>query len=255
MRRPTAQLALATAVASLVCAGMSHATGFTQRPGGNSFLGPGAASIVGTVRYDGEAPEPAVFSMIQDASCIAAHGSETILSNRLVVNENGTLRWAFVYIREAISGSLPVGEPAPVTLDKVGCVYRPHVLGMQTGASLRIVNSDPTLHTVQLVATNNPSFNIALPQPGMDIVRVLADPEVMIPVRCNVHPWTQAYIGVVPHAFFAVSGEDGRFVIDGVPAGEYVLEAWHELLGRQTLRVVVAEGEESDLQFTFVTQN
>ncbi len=267
MRHPTAQLALTAAVASLVCAGMSHATGLTQRAGGNSSLrpdaasgpgttsGPGAASIVGTVHYEGEAPDPAVFSMIRDAACIAAHGSETILSNRLVVNENGTLRWAFVYIREAITGSLPVGEPAPVTLDKVGCVYRPHVLGMQTGARLRIVNSDSMLHTVQLVAANNPSFNIALPQPGMDIVRVLANPEVMIPVRCNVHPWTQAYIGVVPHAFFAVSGEDGRFAIDGVPAGEYVVEAWHELMGRQTLRVVVAEGEESDLQFTFATQN
>ncbi len=255
MRRPTAQLALATTVFTLVCAAMSQATGFPQPSGASSSLGAGAASIVGMVYYDGEPPDPVVFSMIQDASCIAAHGAETILSNRLVVNDNSTLRWVFVYVREALTGSLPVGEPAPVTLDKVGCVYRPHVLGVQAGATIRIVNSDPTLHTVQLVAANNPSFNIALPQPGMDIVRVLANPEVMIPVRCNVHPWTQAYIGVVPHAFFAVSGEDGRFVIDGVPAGEYVLEAWHELLGRQTLRVVVAEGEESDLQFTFATQN
>ena len=250
-----------------MCAGISHAVGLTQQPGGPSSRGsctasgpgassePGTASIVGTVRYEGEVPDPVVFSMIQDASCIEAHGAETILSNRLVVNDNGTLRWVFVYVREAITGSLPVGEPAPVTLDKRGCVYRPHVLGMQTGARLRIVNSDSTLHTVQLVAVNNASFNIALPQPGMDIVRVLANPEVMIPVRCNVHPWTQAYIGVVPHAFFAVSGEDGRFVIDGVPAGEYVLEAWHELLGRQTLRVVVAKGEESDVRFTFATRN
>jgi hypothetical protein len=234
---------LAIVVASLACVGVAQATSLTQQPR--------AASIVGTVYYEGEVPEPAVFSMIQDASCIAAHGSETILSNRLLVDDDGTVRWAFVYIREAVTGTLPVGEPAPVTLDKVGCVYRPHVLGMQAGARLRIVNSDSTLHTVQLVAANNPSFNIALPRPGMDIVRVLVNPEVMIPVRCNVHPWTQAYIGVVPHAFFAVSGEDGRFVIDRVPAGEYVVEAWHELLGRQTLRVVVADGEETDVRFTF----
>lgn len=265
MRRCTAQLALAAAVASLMCAGMSHAVGLTQQPAGHFPRGsgtasgpvassePGTASIVGTVRYEGEAPEPVVFSMIQDASCIEAHGAETIVSNRLVINDDATLRWAFVYIREALTGSLPVGEPAPVTLDKVGCVYRPHVLGMQAGARLRIVNSDATLHTVQLVAANNPSFNIALPRLRMDIVRVLANPEVMIPVRCNVHPWTQAYIGVVPHAFFAVSGEDGRFVIDGIPAGEYVLEAWHELLGRQTLRVVIAAGEESDVRFTFAS--
>ena len=109
MRRSTAQLPWVTAVAILV-AGTSYATDFPQRPGAGSSIGVGAASIVGTVRYDGEPPDPAVFSMIQDASCIAAHGGETILSNRLVVNDNGTLRWVFVYVREAITGSLPMNS-------------------------------------------------------------------------------------------------------------------------------------------------
>lgn len=255
MRRSTAQFVLTTAATSLVFAAMSPATGFTQQPVGSSSLELSTGSIIGKVRYEGDPPAPAVFSMIQDAFCIAAHDSETILSKRLVVNENGTLRWAFIYIREAITGTLPVGQPAPVTLNKAGCVYRPHVLGMQAGAPIRIMNSDPVLHTVHLVATNNPSFNIALPQPGMDIVRVLVNPEVMIPVRCNIHPWTQAYIGVVPHPFFAVTGENGGFVIDGVPVGEYVLEAWHELLGRQTLRIVIAGGEQYEARFSFTIQN
>ena len=255
-------LPAATVFASAVAA--TFALVATAHPAGSlEGLGAGrprpaiahSVSIVGTVSYDGPPPDPDVFSIAHDAFCVVAHGSETISSNRLVVNDNGALRWVFVYIREAVVGSLPVGEPEPVTLDKVGCVYEPRVLGIQAGATIRIVNSDDTIHTAQMEAANNQSFNIALPQSGMDIVRVLANPEIMIPVRCNVHPWTQAYIGVVPHAFFAVSGEDGNFVIDGVPAGAYVLEAWHELLGRQTLRVVVAEGEDSDLQITFATRN
>ena len=246
---------LTAVTASLVFVAMGPVIAFTQEPIGSSVFGAGAGSIMGEVRYEGDPPAPTVVSMTQDAFCIASHSSETIPSKRLVVNNNGTLRWVFIYIREAITGTLPVGEPAPVILDKVGCVYQPHVLGMQAGASIRIVNSDPTLHTVHLVAANNPSFNIALPQPGMNIERVLDAPEVMIPVRCNVHPWTQAYIGVIPHAFFATTGENGRFVIDGVPPGAYVLEAWHELLGRQVIRVVVEDEKESETRFNFTNRN
>ena len=255
MRHLNVWFILTTVATILVFAWMLPAIAFTQEPIDSSVFGAGAGSITGEVRYEGDPPAPTVFSMAQDAFCIAVHSSETIPSKRLVVNNNGMLRWAFIYIREAITGSLPVGEPEPVTLDKAGCVYQPHVLGMQAGALIRIVNSDPTLHTVHLVATNNPSFNIALPQPGMNIERVFASPEVMIPVRCNVHPWTQAYIGVVPHAFFAVTGENGRFMIDGVPPGVYVLEAWHELLGRQALRVVVSDEKESEARFNFTIRN
>ena len=242
---------LAGAVAIAVMAAYPATFPEIPRSGSLGPVGVPTGSIVGTARYDGEPPEPAVFSMGEDTFCIGAHGSETVHSNRLVVNDDATLRWVFVYIREVIAGNLPVGAAEPVTLDKSGCAYRPHVLGMQAGATLRIVNSDPTLHTVQLVSADNPSFNIALPQPGMEIVRVMATPEVMIPVRCNVHPWTQAYIGVVPHAFFAVTGEQGSFVIDGVPAGEYVVEAWHELLGRQASRVTVTDGEAAEARFRF----
>ena len=255
MRHLNVWFILTTVATILVFAWMLPAIAFTQESIDSSLFESGAGWITGEVRYEGYPPASTVFSMAQDAFCIAVHSSETIPSKRLVVNNNGTLRWAFIYIREAITGSLPVGEPEPVTLDKVGCVYQPHVLGMQAGASIRIVNSDPTLHTVHLVATNNPSFNIALPQPGMNIERVFASPEVMIPVRCNVHPWAQAYIGVVPHAFFAVTGENGRFMIDGVPPGIYVLEAWHELLGRQALRVVVSDEKESQARFNFTIRN
>ncbi len=73
----------------------------------------------------------------------------------------------------------------------------------------------------------------------------------MILVRCDVHPWMQAFIGVVPHPFFGVSGEDGTFELQGLPAGDYVIEAWHETLGAQTLNVSVSAGQAAPADFNF----
>ena len=81
--------------------------------------------------------------------------------------------------------------------------------------------------------------------------RTFPNPEVMILVRCDVHPWMRAYIGVVPHPFFAVSDAGGEFDIGGVPTGTYTLEAWHETLGVQTLSVTVEAGAATAADFTF----
>jgi plastocyanin len=211
----------------------------------------GAGSIAGTVHYSGAPPERAVLQMAADPFCVTAHAGQTVLAEQVVVNDNGTLRWTFVHVREARSGSLPVGAGGTVELNQVACMYTPHVLGMQAGSTIRVVNSDRTLHNVNVQPRNNPAFNLAQPIPGMAIERVFANPEIMIPVRCDVHPWMQAFVGVVPHGYFAVSGEDGGFRIDGVPPGEYVLEAWHESLGAQTVNVTVRDGEAATAEFSF----
>ena len=159
--------------------------------------------------------------------------------------------WVFVYIRDVLDGSLPRRTATTVTLDKSGCVLRPHVLGIQTGDTLRLLNSDPTLHTAHLQAADNPIVNVALPTEGMEYEQRYDRPEIMIPLRCNLHPWTQAYVGVVAHPFFSVSGADGTFHLEGVPVGEYVVEAWHETLGRQVMRLTVARGARSSAEFAF----
>jgi len=210
-----------------------------------------AGSIAGTVQYSGMAPQRAVLQMAADPFCVTAHAGQEVLSEQVVVNDNSTLRWAFVHIREARSGSLPPGAGGAVELNQIGCVYDPHVLGMQAGSTIRVVNSDQTLHNVNAQPRNNQSFNVAQPIPGMATERVFENPEVMIPMRCDVHPWMQAYVGVVAHGFFDVSGEDGSFSMEGVPPGEYVLEAWHESLGTQTATVTVREGETATAEFTF----
>ncbi len=210
-----------------------------------------AGSIEGSVRYSGAAPQRAVLQMAADPFCVTAHAGQTVLAEQLVVNDNNTLRWAFVHIREASSGSLPVGSAETVELNQIACMYTPRVLGMQAGATIRVTNSDRTLHNVNVQPVNNQSFNVAQPIPGMATERVFENPEVMIPVRCDVHPWMQAYVGVVPHAFFDVSGEDGSFRLEGVPPGDYVLEAWHETLGTQTMNVTVPDCDTASAVFSF----
>ena len=209
-----------------------------------------AGMINGSIRYTGTAPDRAVVQMAADPFCVTAHAGQTVLTEQLIVNDNDTLRWAFVHIREA-SGSLPSGGGETVELDQVACMYAPRVLGMEAGATIRVTNSDQTLHNVNVQPSNNTSFNVAQPITGMSTERTFENPEIMIPVRCDVHPWMQAYVGVVPHPFFDVSGEDGSFSMAGVPPGDYVLEAWHETLGTQTLNVTVRDGETASADFTF----
>ncbi len=208
-------------------------------------------SISGAVRFVGSPPEPAILQMAADPFCLTAHQGETVTAENVVVNDNGTLRWVFVYVRDPGAAGRSASPPPPVELNQVACVYQPRVLGMQAGATIKITNSDTTLHNVNVQAASNPSFNVAQPIPGMSIERSFASPEVMIPVKCDVHGWMQAYVGVLPHLFFAVTGGDGAFDISGLPPGDYVVEAWHETLGTRTLSVSVAAGAAASADFSF----
>ncbi len=212
--------------------------------------GVAVGTISGSIAYSGATPEPGIVQMAADPFCVTAHAGQEVLTDQLVVNDNDTLRWAFVHIRDA-GGTLPSGGADTVVLDQVACMYTPRVLGMQAGATFRVINSDQTLHNVNVQPENNTAFNVAQPIPGMATERVFENPEVMIPVRCDVHPWMQAYVGVVPHGFFAVTGEDGAFSLEDVPAGDYVIEAWHETLGTQAMNVTVRDGESTSADFSF----
>ena len=73
----------------------------------------------------------------------------------------------------------------------------------------------------------------------------------MVPFKCDVHPWMFAWVGVVDHPFFAVTGADGSFSLEGLPPGTYTIEAWHESLGAQTQTVTIGEQETGDITFLF----
>jgi plastocyanin len=198
----------------------------------------GSGSITGLATYSGEDTDTAI-NMDADPVCSDLHTDG--VSTQSIVAEGGNLANVFVYLKSGVSGSHP--PPAePVVLDQNGCTYVPHVAGIQTGQKLVIRNSDSTLHNVHALPELNPEFNQGQPFQNMEMEKTFDTAEVMVRFKCDVHPWMAAYMGVVDHPFFAVSSADGSFSIEGLPAGEYEVEAWHETLGTRTQTVTVGDG-------------
>ncbi len=210
-----------------------------------------AATITGTVKFQGSAPQRNRLRMDADAACAAIHRGHPVLAEEVVVNDNGTLRWVFIYVKGGPGNRAFPAPKQPVVLDQKGCVYSPHVVGVVASQEVHILNSDTTTHNIHPVPANNREWNRSMP-PGADkLVESFPREEIMIPVKCNIHPWMRSYIGVLKHPFFAVSGEDGSFSISGLPAGDYTIAAWHEKYGTQESKVTVAAKESKAIEFTF----
>lgn len=208
-----------------------------------------AATVSGKAAFQGTAPAPEAIKMEADASCKAMH-AEGATADDTIINANGTLKNVFVYVKEGLTGKFEAPK-TPVTLDQKGCMYTPKVLGVMAGQPIEIINSDSTLHNVHALPKNSPQFNLGMPLQGMKIKKTLAKPEVMVKVKCDVHPWMASYIGVLDHPFYAVTGEDGSFEIKDLPAGTYVIEAWHEKLGVQTQNITIDESGKTDVDFQY----
>ena len=130
-------------------------------------------------------------------------------------------------------------------------MYTPHVIGVQIDQTVTIINDDDTLHNVNAQPEINQGFNFAQPVKGQRSDQTFSEAEIMVPLKCDVHPWMQAYVGVVAHPYFAVTGEDGSFTISRLPAGDYVVAAWHESLGEQTQNITVGANETAEVSFEF----
>ncbi len=209
-----------------------------------------AATVTGTVNFSGTPPEPTRINMDADPTCASLH-SGPVYTEEVVVNENGTLQNVFVYIKEGLEGQTFPAPKEPAKLDQSGCQYHPHVFGVQVDQPLEIMNSDSTLHNVHGMPEKSKEFNLGMPIKGMKLKRQFKEPEVMVKFKCDVHPWMNAYAGVLTHPFYSVTGDQGTFEIKDLPAGTYVLEAWHEKYGTQTQEITVDEAAASTVDFSF----
>jgi Carboxypeptidase regulatory-like domain len=225
-------IALCVLALSLACSkteekGPGPETAATAQP----YSGP-TGTVTGVVSFNGTVPAPKKIDTSADPVCGQRNPNLTLEDT---VVKDGKLANVFVYIKEgsAANGAkfadLPWSTPgAAITLDQNGCHYKPHVLGIQTNQKLSITNSDPTQHNIHPTPKLNPEWNQTQQNGAPPIEKTFARSEVLIPVKCNQHPWMKAYIGVLKHPFFAVSAEDGTYTLKGVPAGTYTVVAWRE---------------------------
>jgi hypothetical protein len=213
-----------------------------------------AGSISGMIRYSGKRPLPKKIDMSGDPACVEAHHGNA-LDEALVVSSKGGLANAFVYVKSGVGGKTFATPSAPVAIDQNGCWFRPRVLGIETNQALQITNSDPVTHSIHPMAQINREWNHSQGTGEPPLVRKFARPEVMIHVKCNIHSWMRAYIGVVDNPYFAVSGEDGSYRIGNLPPGTYTVAIWQEKLGTQEQQVTVAPHSNAQADVTFKGTN
>jgi hypothetical protein len=209
-----------------------------------------AGSITGTVRYKGKLPPRKLIDMSEDPACVTAH-HEKAYDESVMVGKGGALANAFVYISKGLEGKNFATPTEAVTIDQKGCWFHPHVLGVQVNQPVEIINSDPVTHNIHPMAAVNRAWNHSQGPGDPALHRKFTKPEIMIPVKCNIHGWMHAYIGVLDHPYFAVSKEDGTFTIPDLPPGTYTLTIWQEKLGTQEQQITVAPQQHAVADFTY----
>lgn len=203
----------------------------------------GNASISGQVRFLGTPPE---LKIIDTSKCHP--DAKPVLEESIVVGANQGLKDVIVYVVDAPASD---GSAQPMLkLDQLNCVYSPHVLPIQVNQKLELVNSDPTFHNTHWVSERNGDSNIGIKAGGAPNVVSFSAPE-FVRVRCDVHPWMEAWVGVLNHPFFTSTSRDGTFKIDKVPPGEHKLRAWHPLLGEREATIAVSDAATAEVTIDF----
>ena len=238
--------------ASTVDPNISETAGTKYTPTGNE------GTVSGTVSYTGAAPEPKKIDTSADQACTMTNPN---LTTEEWVVRDGRLANTFIYIKDGtIANGKKIGDYTwtvpitPVFLDQNGCHYKPHVLGVMVNQDIKITNSDPTTHNVHFTPNKNPDWNQQQSNGAAAMTHKLNVAEVLVPIKCNQHPWMKAYVGVLKHPFFTVSAGDGSFMIKGLPPGKYTLVAWHEggVNGTErTMEVTVPQKGAATADFSF----
>jgi plastocyanin len=203
------------------------------------------ATVSGTVKFDGPAPKAAKIDMSQDPACKGSNMAEN------VVVAGGDLANVFVYVKEGLTNLTFDVPKEAITLDQSGCRYHPHVLGVMAGQTVKIVNSDPTTHNIHPTPKDNREWNESQPPQSAPLEKNFARQELMLPVKCNQHPWMRMFVNVTKNPFYAVTGPDGKFEIKGLPPGDYTLAFVHEKLGEQEQKITLAAKDSKSVDVTF----
>jgi len=225
---------------SLLALGSACSNSGSDNKGGSStnataeagpYSGP-TGTISGVISYNGTPPAPKKIDTTADPVC--GQKNPNLMTDDAIIKD-GKVANTFVYIKEGtVEGGKKIGDyswttpTSEVQLDQNGCHYAPHVLGVMVNQKLKITNSDATQHNIHPTPKLNQEWNQTQANGAPPIEKAFTRSEVLIPVKCNQHPWMKAYIGVLKHPLFSVSSDTGAFEIKGVPAGKYTVVAWRE---------------------------
>ena len=175
-----------------------------------------------------------------------------VANEMLVLGSGNTMGNIMVYVTKGVPAGKTYPAPTtPVVIDQNGCQYKPHVMGIMVGQPYKILNSDGILHNIHTLSTINPTFNKGMTATIKEVTTTFSKPEAIFHIKCDVHPWMSAYLGVFTNPFFSVTGTDGKFTISGLDPGTYEITAWHERLGTQTASVTVGANETKTQDFKF----
>jgi len=203
------------------------------------------ATINGTVKFGGTAPKPSKIDMSQDPGCKGMNEAENVVVN------GGDLANVFVYVKDGLGARTFDVPTTPVVLEQQGCRYHPHILGVMAGQTVQIKNSDPTTHNIHPTPKDNREWNESQPPSSPAIEKNFAREEIMLPVKCNQHPWMKMYINVVKNPFYAVTDKDGKYEIKGLPPGDYTIAFVQEKLGEQDQKVTVGPKDTKTIDQSF----
>jgi len=245
-------MALATTV--VACGGSQESSSTpapAATPSGERVDAATAGDVKGVVTLDGAAPKNEAIKMNADPVCVKANSTPQFQETYEVGSDGKALGNVFVYVKDGLGNYVYDTPTTPAKIDQQNCRYHPHVFGMRVGQPLEILNSDPTLHNIHALPKGNSEFNTGQPIQGMKTTHTFDKPEVMVPFKCDVHGWMNAYVGVLPHPYFAVTKDDGKFELANLPAGTYTIEAWHEKLGATTQSVTLGAKETKEITFSF----
>lgn len=213
-------------------------------------------SISGVISFEGTPPAPKKIDTAADPVC--GQKNPNLMTDDTLVKD-GKLANVFVYVKDGtVEGGKKFADytwdtpTAPLKLDQNGCHYVPHVMGVMVNQKIQITNSDATQHNIHWIPKNNPEWNQSQPNGAPPIEKTFGRSEILVPVKCNQHPWMRSYIGVLKHPLYSVSGENGTYDIKGVPPGKYTVVAWREGgAAEKTMEVTVTAGTPGKADFSF----
>jgi hypothetical protein len=249
-------MSLAFATSVLACGGNketpSTSAGTPAPPGGGQKVDAATAGdLKGAITLEGTAPKNEPIKMNADPVCLKENKTPQFQETYSVGSDGKSLSNVFVYVKDGLGNYVFDPPTDTVTIDQRECRYHPHVFGLRVGQKLIVLNSDPTLHNIHALPKVNSEYNVAEPIQGMKQEHVFTTKEVMVPFKCEVHGWMNAYAGVLDHPYYGVSDKDGKFEIKSLPPGTYTIEAWHEKLGTMTQSVTLGPKDTKDVNFTF----